>query len=127
MLHVVSLRGVPLVAAAAASSVARGPGVARRCAGLPGGAICRVVGIHAVAVLLGTVHHSNRFCSRCSNHRYNTMHIPAISVITPSLNSGAFLEDAILSVALQNDVPVEHIVQEDRKSVVQGKRVEHGG
>jgi glycosyltransferase involved in cell wall biosynthesis len=40
------------------------------------------------------------------------MHIPAISVITPSLNSGAFLEDAILSVALQNDVPVEHIVQD---------------
>ena len=40
------------------------------------------------------------------------MQIPTISVITPSLNSGAFLEDAILSVSLQDGVPVEHIVQD---------------
>ena len=40
------------------------------------------------------------------------MQIPKLSVITPSLNSGAFLEDAILSVALQDGVPVEHIVQD---------------
>jgi glycosyltransferase involved in cell wall biosynthesis len=40
------------------------------------------------------------------------MQIPTISVITPSLNSGAFLEDAILSVSLQDGVAVEHIVQD---------------
>jgi glycosyltransferase involved in cell wall biosynthesis len=40
------------------------------------------------------------------------MQIPKLSVITPSLNCGAFLEDAILSVSLQDGVPVEHIVQD---------------
>jgi glycosyltransferase involved in cell wall biosynthesis len=39
-----------------------------------------------------------------------------ISVITPSLNSGAFLEDAILSVARQDGVLVEHIVQDSLSS-----------
>ena len=40
------------------------------------------------------------------------MQTPTLSVITPSLNSGAFLEDALLSVSLQDEVPVEHIVQD---------------
>ncbi len=44
------------------------------------------------------------------------MPIPTISVITPSLNSGAFLEDALLSVALQDGIPVEHIVQDSLSS-----------
>ena len=38
------------------------------------------------------------------------MQLPTISVITPSLNSGEFIEDAILSVAQQQGVRVEHIV-----------------
>jgi glycosyltransferase involved in cell wall biosynthesis len=40
------------------------------------------------------------------------MQNPSISVITPSLNSGEFIEDAILSVAQQQGVRVEHIVQD---------------
>lgn len=40
------------------------------------------------------------------------MKIPTLSVITPSLNSGEFLEDAILSVSRQDGVLVEHIVQD---------------
>ncbi len=44
------------------------------------------------------------------------METPAISVITPSRNSGAFLEDAILSVARQDGVEVEHIVQDSLSS-----------
>jgi glycosyltransferase involved in cell wall biosynthesis len=40
------------------------------------------------------------------------MQLPAISVVTPSLNSGEFIEDAILSVAQQQGVRVEHIVQD---------------
>ena len=40
------------------------------------------------------------------------MQYPTLSVITPSLNSGAFLEDAIISVARQQNVVVEHIVQD---------------
>ena len=40
------------------------------------------------------------------------MQYPTISVITPSLNNGEFIEDAILSVAQQQGVKVEHIVQD---------------
>ena len=40
------------------------------------------------------------------------MGLPTFSVITPSLNSGAYIEDAILSVAHQQGVRVEHIVQD---------------
>jgi glycosyltransferase involved in cell wall biosynthesis len=40
------------------------------------------------------------------------MSIPTLSIITPSLNCGAFLEDALLSVAQQDGVVVEHIVQD---------------
>ena len=40
------------------------------------------------------------------------MQMPTISVITPSRNSGEFLEDAILSVAQQEGVLAEHIVQD---------------
>jgi glycosyltransferase involved in cell wall biosynthesis len=40
------------------------------------------------------------------------MELPTLSVVTPSLNSGAFLEDAILSVAEQQGVLAEHIVQD---------------
>ncbi len=38
------------------------------------------------------------------------MQLPKLSVITPSYNSGAFIEDAILSVSQQEGVEVEHIV-----------------
>jgi glycosyltransferase involved in cell wall biosynthesis len=38
------------------------------------------------------------------------MNTPTLSVITPSYNSAQFLEDAILSVVHQQEVPVEHIV-----------------
>jgi glycosyltransferase involved in cell wall biosynthesis len=44
------------------------------------------------------------------------MQIPTLSVITPSLNSGEFLEDAILSVSRQDGVLVEHIVQDSLSS-----------
>jgi len=44
------------------------------------------------------------------------MQMPMISVITPSRNSGAFLEDAILSVAQQEGVRAEHIVQDSLSS-----------
>ena len=40
------------------------------------------------------------------------MPIPTISVVTPSLNGGEYLEDAILSVSRQDGVLVEHIVQD---------------
>ncbi|HVP53503.1 MAG TPA: glycosyltransferase family 2 protein [Candidatus Eisenbacteria bacterium] len=40
------------------------------------------------------------------------MQSPMISVITPSRNSGQFLEDALLSVALQDGVKVEHVIQD---------------
>jgi glycosyltransferase involved in cell wall biosynthesis len=40
------------------------------------------------------------------------MELPNISVVTPSLNSGEYIEDAILSVAQQQGVRVEHIVQD---------------
>jgi glycosyltransferase involved in cell wall biosynthesis len=40
------------------------------------------------------------------------MELPTISVVTPSLNCGEYIEDAILSVARQNYVLVEHIVQD---------------
>ena len=40
------------------------------------------------------------------------MRCPMISIVTPSRNSGAFLEDALLSVAQQDGVKVEHIVQD---------------
>ena len=36
--------------------------------------------------------------------------LPTLSVITPSFNSGDFIEDAILSVSRQQGVPAEHIV-----------------
>ncbi len=36
--------------------------------------------------------------------------LPTLSVITPSFNSGEFIEDALLSVSLQQGVSVEHIV-----------------
>ena len=35
-----------------------------------------------------------------------------VSVLTPSLNYGRFIEDAILSVLLQTDVSVQHVVQD---------------
>ncbi len=44
------------------------------------------------------------------------MQMPSISVITPSRNSGEFLEDAILSVARQEGVVVEHVVQDSLSS-----------
>jgi glycosyltransferase involved in cell wall biosynthesis len=44
------------------------------------------------------------------------MKTPTISVITPSRNSGALLEDAILSVARQEGVLAEHIVQDSLSS-----------
>jgi len=44
------------------------------------------------------------------------MQIPTLSVITPSLNSGEFLEDALLSVSCQQGVLVEHIVQDSLSS-----------
>ena len=44
------------------------------------------------------------------------MELPTISVVTPSLNSGAFIEDAVLSVAQQQGVRVEHIVQDSLSS-----------
>ncbi|HVO78651.1 MAG TPA: glycosyltransferase family 2 protein [Candidatus Bathyarchaeia archaeon] len=44
------------------------------------------------------------------------MKSPTISVITPSLNSGEFIEDAILSVGQQQGVLVEHIVQDSLSS-----------
>ena len=37
---------------------------------------------------------------------------PDFSIITPSLNSGAFIEEMILSVLEQEGVSVEHIIQE---------------
>ena len=40
------------------------------------------------------------------------MELPSISVITPSLNCGDYIEDAILSVACQQGVRAEHIVQD---------------
>lgn len=40
------------------------------------------------------------------------MELPTISVITPSRNSGAYLEDALLSVAEQQGVLAEHLVQD---------------
>ncbi|HZD30604.1 MAG TPA: glycosyltransferase family 2 protein [Candidatus Angelobacter sp.] len=40
------------------------------------------------------------------------MELPALSVVTPSLNCGGYIEDAILSVAQQPGVRVEHIVQD---------------
>jgi glycosyltransferase involved in cell wall biosynthesis len=40
------------------------------------------------------------------------MQIPTLSVITPSQNSGEFLEDALLSVSCQRGVLVEHLVQD---------------
>ncbi len=36
--------------------------------------------------------------------------LPTLSVITPSFNSGDFIEDAILSVSRQQGVSAEHIV-----------------
>ena len=44
------------------------------------------------------------------------MKSPTISVITPSRNSGEFIEDAILSVGQQQGVLVEHIVQDSLSS-----------
>lgn len=44
------------------------------------------------------------------------MQLPTFSVITPSRNCGNFLEDAILSVAQQKRVAVEHIVQDSLSS-----------
>lgn len=44
------------------------------------------------------------------------MELPTISVVTPSLNCGEFIEDAILSVAQQHKVLVEHIVQDSLSS-----------
>ncbi len=38
------------------------------------------------------------------------MSLPTLSVVTPSLNNGEFIEDAILSVSGQQAVAVEHIV-----------------
>jgi len=38
------------------------------------------------------------------------MNVPTLSVVTPSLNSQEFIEEALLSVARQRGVPVEHIV-----------------
>lgn len=38
------------------------------------------------------------------------MNLPTLSVVTPSFNSGAFVEDAILSVARQESVSAEHMV-----------------
>ena len=40
------------------------------------------------------------------------MTLPSLSVITPSYNSAAFLEDAIFSVSRQEGVSVEHIVMD---------------
>jgi glycosyltransferase involved in cell wall biosynthesis len=44
------------------------------------------------------------------------MQTPNFSVVTPSRNSGKYLEDAILSVAQQKGVTVEHIVQDSLSS-----------
>ena len=44
------------------------------------------------------------------------MQLPTVSVITPSLNCGKFLEDALLSVACQEEIQVEHIVQDSLSS-----------
>lgn len=44
------------------------------------------------------------------------MQMPSISVITPSRNSGTYLEDAILSVARQEGVEAEHVVQDSLSS-----------
>lgn len=44
------------------------------------------------------------------------MQLPTVSVITPSLNCGEFLEDALLSVDSQEGVQVEHIVQDSLSS-----------
>jgi len=44
------------------------------------------------------------------------MELPSITVVTPSRNSGAFIEDAILSVVQQRGVRVEHIVQDSLSS-----------
>ena len=38
------------------------------------------------------------------------MLLPTLSVVTPSFNSGEFIQDAIWSVSQQRDVAVEHIV-----------------
>lgn len=40
------------------------------------------------------------------------MHVPDVSVLTPSLNQGRFIEDNILSVQQQEGLSVEHIVQD---------------
>lgn len=40
------------------------------------------------------------------------MPTPTLSVITPSFNSGKYIEDAILSVSLQRGVSIEHIVMD---------------
>ena len=40
------------------------------------------------------------------------MSLPTLSVVTPSLNNGEFIEDAILSVAGQQSVAAEHIVMD---------------
>src|SRR5208283_3407905 len=90
--------------------------MAGRGAGLSGGAVRRVYGVHAVAVLVGAVRNSDRLRSGGDNDRNNIMKTPIISVITPSRNSGAFLEDAILSVAQQEGVQAEHIVQDSLSS-----------
>jgi len=44
------------------------------------------------------------------------MNLPSLSVITPSYNSAEFVEDAILSVARQHGVSVEHIVVDGASS-----------
>lgn len=40
------------------------------------------------------------------------MPLPSISVVTPTYNSGKYLEDAVLSVQGQREVSAEHIVQD---------------
>ena len=44
------------------------------------------------------------------------MELPTVSVVTPSLNCGEFIEDAVLSVTRQRGVLVEHIVQDSLSS-----------
>ncbi len=39
-----------------------------------------------------------------------------VSVLTPSLNYGRFVEDALLSVLNQRDISVDHIVQDGGSS-----------
>ena len=95
---------------ASAAPAARKQRHRRRRPRLPGGAVPGLARIHPVALLGGTVHQphcisvGHCLCSR------TCMSLPSISVVTPTFNGAAYLEDAILSVKRQVGADIEHIV-----------------